>query len=79
MKAADIASTDHVLAVLCLPLKRKTGSETDKGVSGKVCAVLAYDAITPEGVAFLQSQHDRLVENTNRELRELVEAISLYF
>jgi hypothetical protein len=44
-----------------------------------VVGVLAYDAVTAAGADFLQRQHDELVAHTNKELLDLVDAISLYF
>lgn len=79
MKPADIAATEHVEAVFCVPLKRPAKSGSEAGVSSKVCAVLAYDALSPQAAEFLQIQHDSLVENRNRELLDHVEAISLVF
>ncbi len=78
MKPADVMNTDHVEAVLCMPL-RKLGSRGDDGISSKVSAVLAYDAISAEGAEFLQREHDSLLSVENKKLLDLVESISLYF
>ena len=79
MKRADILATNHVEAVFCVPLRGHPKSGGEDGVSGKVHAVLAYDALCAEGAAFLEQQHDLLLANKNRPLLELVEAISMYF
>lgn len=79
LKAKDISVTEHVEAVFCLPLRRKPKNSSDDGVSGRVSGVLAYDALSADGANFLEAEHDRLVRNENKELLDLVEAVSLYF
>jgi len=79
MRDADIQSTEHVEAVLCLPLRRKIRHSKDAPVSERVVGVLAYDALTPQGAKILQAQHDALRGSGNQPLLDLVDRVSLYF
>lgn len=73
----DIKQTEHVLAALCLPICKIPGS--GKNVEGTIVAILAIDADCAGGVEFLNRHYKLLLERKNKELVDLVDAVSLYF
>ncbi|WP_425613607.1 hypothetical protein NA78x_003442 [Anatilimnocola sp. NA78] len=77
MSEADKKQTEHVLAALCLPICKIPGS--GRNVEGRIVAILALDADCPGGVEFLNQHYKALFQRKNKELVDLVDAVSLYF
>jgi hypothetical protein len=63
-------ATKDVVAVLCLPIHRKSNR--------RCCGVLNIDALSDEAADFLKEQKQKFVSNENRELLDVVRLVSLY-
>jgi hypothetical protein len=79
MNKSDIEATEHVAAIVCLPIRRPAEAEPDKPVSPKVRAVLALDAIMEEGAVGLQECYDRFGSQKHPDFLALVECLGIYF
>jgi hypothetical protein len=78
IKNADAEATDHVKAVLCLPIRKPARVYPEK-VSAKVVGVLAFDALTDDGANGLAEFLKGFTTNNNGGILDTVEYVSLYF
>jgi hypothetical protein len=74
----DRNQTTHVWAVFAIPLRSPKKTPDDK-VSGKITAVLAFDALSKEAAEVLRTQCQTFRENRNQKLLDRAAWTSLYF
>jgi hypothetical protein len=77
MSKRDIAQTDHVTAVFAVPIRKIPSSGSN--VDGKIVAILSFDSSCDKGKDFLITQYGLMIKLSNREIVDLVDAVSVYF